>query len=198
MKKLALSLIFCAFGTLFIYSQEIFVKNGFTLSRMCAKIPILDKNITNYTIFVGGEYFVHKHYEISSEIGYLVKGGQHDISPASGYEKISKTIPFVQLGTTFRAKLSNQNNAFFVGVGPRVDISLNGGNSIDYYMAQYNMNRCVVGVKAEAGAKTYFNKIGFGFSTQYSFDINPMLYADNIALRNSCFIFTLSVGYRLK
>ena len=59
MKKLALSLIFCAFGTLFIYSQEIFVKNGFTLSRMCAKIPILDKNITNYTIFVGGEYFVH-------------------------------------------------------------------------------------------------------------------------------------------
>lgn len=198
MKKLALSLIFCAFGTLFIYSQEIFVKNGFTLSRMCAKIPILDKNITNYTIFVGGEYFVHKHYEISLEIGYLVKGGQDEISTVSGYENISKTIPFVQLGTTFRAKLSNQNNAFFVGIGPRVDISLNGGNSIDYYMAQYNMNRCVVGVKAEAGAKTYFNKIGFGFSTQYSFDINPMLYADNIALRNSCFIFTLSVGYRLK
>jgi hypothetical protein len=198
MKKLALSLIFCAFGTLFICSQEIFVKNGFTLSRMCAKIPILDKNITNYTIFVGGEYFVHKHYEISSEIGYLVKGGQDEISTVSGYENISKTIPFVQLGTTFRAKLSNQNNAFFVGIGPRVDISLNGGNSIDYYMAQYNMNRCVVGVKAEAGAKTYFNKIGFGFSTQYSFDINPMLYADNIALRNSCIIFTLSVGYRLK
>ena len=182
MKKLALSLIFCAFGTLFIYSQEIFVKNGFTLSRMCAKIPILDKNITNYTIFVGGEYFVHKHYEISSEIGYLVKGGQDEISTVSGYENISKTNPFVQLGTTFRAKLSNQN----------------GGNSIEYYMAQYSMNRCVVGVKAEAGAKTYFNKIGFGFSTQYSFDINPMLYADNIALRNSCFIFTLSVGYRLK
>lgn len=198
MKKLALSLIFCTFGTLFIYSQEIFVKNGFTLSRMCAKIPILDKNITNYTIFVGGEYGVHKHYEISSEIGYLVKGGQDEISTVSGYENISKTIPFVQFGTTFRAKLSNQNNAFFVGVGPRVDISLIGGNSIDYYMAQYNMNRCVVGVKAEAGAKTYFNKIGFGFSTQYSFDINPMLYADNIALRNSCFIFTLSVGYRLK
>ena len=192
MKKLALSLIFCTFGTLFICSQEIFVKNGFTLSRMCAKIPILDKNITNYTILVGGDY------EISSEIGYLVKGGQDEISTVSGYENISKTIPFVQLGTTFRAKLSNQNNAFFVGVGPRVDISLNGGNSIDYYMAQYNMNRCVVGVKAEAGAKTYFNKIGFGFSTQYSFDINPMLYADNIALRNSCFIFTLSVGYRLK
>lgn len=198
MKKLTLSLIFCTFGTLFIYSQEIFVKNGFTLSRMCAKIPILDKNITNYTVFVGGEYFVHKHYEISSEIGYLVKGGQDEISTVSGYENISKTIPFVQLSTTFRGKLSNKNNALFVGVGPRVDISLNGGNSIDYYMAQYNMNRCVVGVKAEAGAKTYFNKIGFGFSTQYSFDINPMLYGDNIALRNSCFIFTLSVGYRLK
>ncbi len=111
MKKLALSVIFCTFGTLFIYSQEIFVKNGFTLSRMYAKIPILDKNITNYTIFVGGEYFVHKHYEISSEIGYLVKGGQDEISTVSGYENISKTIPFVQLGTTFRAKLSNQNNA---------------------------------------------------------------------------------------
>ena len=111
MKKLALFLIFCTFGTLFIYSQEIFVKNGFTLSRMCAKIPILDKNITNYTIFVGGEYFVHKHYEISSEIGYLVKGGQDEISTVSGYENISKTIPFVQLSTTFRSKLSNKNNA---------------------------------------------------------------------------------------
>lgn len=43
-----------------------------------------------------------------------------------------------------------------------------------------------------------FCTFGSKLSTQYSFDINPMLYADNIALRNSCFIFTLSVGYRLK
>lgn len=198
MKKLTLFLMFFVFGTLFLYSQEVFVKNGLTLSRMCSLLPIMDKNITNYTIFMGGEYFVRKHYEVLSEIGYIVKGGKDEIHSAQGYENISKEIPCVQLSTTFRAKLSNKDNALFVGVGPRVDISLINSNSGAHYIALYKKNRCVAGLKAEIGAKTYFNKISFGFSSYYSFDINPMFYSDYVSLRNSSLFFTLSVGYRLK
>lgn len=189
--------LFAVFYSITVHAQIIYVENGFSKSRMYSKIPALTKYITNYSLSAGVEYFIHRNYELSSEIGYLVKGGK-EINLLPELENNPEKMNFLQLNTTFRGKLAKNNEVLYVGIGPKLDFSLDKNSSLHGFYSEYKTNSIVYGLITEIGTKTQFNgKYTIGLSATYFIDFNPIAFTKYNNMRNSTFLFSLSAGYAL-
>lgn len=199
MKKFKVFAIFIFLSISTSFSQSLYIKNGLSISRMTNKkdLPILNKNITNYSFFLGTEYFVHKNYEISSEIGYLVRGGSEVdliIEPTNIVEKDD----FIQLNTTIIGKITKDKNTLFIGIGPKLDISVSNRKYLDGIYSGYKKNRFLYGIKSEIGTKHVFsNKFIIGLSASYFIDFNPIIYTEYINIKNSTVLLSLQLGYTI-
>lgn len=185
-----------------VFSQTIKIENGLSFSSMDSKeFHILSENVTNYSFLAGCDYFEHKFYYISSEIGYLQIGGKETNDPAANNTliNIQDIWQYIHLNTTIRFKYQTGNSQLFVGVGPKLEVLVSSNKFTDViYSNGYEMNKLSPGGKGEIGIVQNINRIRVGLNYSYLvnfWNVGKSLY-HSVYSNTSCLMF--SIGYKLK
>ena len=111
------------------------VSNGLSVSSIKGETVVFDfydEYRYDYSGFVGLNYWHHNYFYLSSEIGYVSKGGKKKIDTRWGWDSdymvMTRSVSYLHLNTTFRAKFPAKNYYFYAGIGPKVDFLM--GNDV--------------------------------------------------------------------
>lgn len=197
MKKIILFSILSLCTTL--HSQIIKIENGVSLSSMySSKFDILNSKVSNYGLNVGCDYFEHKLYYLSSEIGLVTKGGKENISLGDNNFNVDESWQFVHLNTTIRVKYQVDNAHLFVGIGPKLDFLVGSGKFTDSLYSGYEMDKLSFGSKAEVGLVQDINRIRLGLNCSYLINFGGVAQSPYINISNNTYSLMFSIGYKLK
>lgn len=200
MKTLVVFIFVCIFAHPSIFGQIIKIENGMAISSInSTKFDVLEKHITTYSISVGLDYWENKTFYMSSEIGYLRKGGkqQNDLLPEN-FKNIKESWDYIHSNTTIRFPFQLRNNShFFIGVGPKLDFLIGANEFKSPVFTGYSINSISFGAKGEFGFVQDFDRIRTGVNFSYLYDLSRAGGTEFIDLRNNVYQIKLSVGYRI-
>jgi hypothetical protein len=200
MKKFFFSFI-ALFFSLVLFSQTIKIETGLSYSSMNSdKFGMLNEGIINYSVIAGCDYFDHKLFYLSSEIGYIKKGGKEtNISIFEDVIDIKDTWHYVHINTTLRFKYQIDQSHFYIGIGPKLDVLVGSNKFADIiYSDGYEMNKISFGCIAELGVAQDLNRfrVGVNYSYLVNFDeVGKSLYNN---VYNNTHLIRFSIGLKLK
>lgn len=201
--KIVITLIIStfAFGTDAV-AQAFKIENGLSFSSMTSqKFQLLDQKIVSYSVFAGYDYWEHKNYYLSSELGYVRKGGRENFSRNTETPEIelSDYWNYIQLNTTFRFRYPYKNSHVFIGLGPKLDFLISSKDFKNEIFSNvgYQMHSVSYGAKLEAGIVEDFKRVRIGLNGSYFLNINGVGKSDYNKLNNNNFLIMLSVGYKM-
>ena len=194
--------------TISSFSQILKVKNGISFSSLeltespadISEAEFLGENITTYSFIVGLDYFEKKWFYLSSEIGYLKKGGEQNIEifPNNGTENIKESWGYLHLNTTARLPIRLKNHAhFYMGAGPTFDVLIDSDTFESSFYEGHVLNSTIFGLKGEVGFAMDFKKIRVGLNASYLYDIDNLGGTESLEYKNQAYQIMLSLGYRL-
>lgn len=125
MKKLVCLIgLICLFCSERTFSQVIKIENGVSFSKMNAASSL---NIHNplpfYTVNIGCDYLEKDWFFLSSEIGYVRKGGKGHSNDEIGFSE-KNTLDCITLNTSFNVKCNVGGFNLYLGVAPTLDFAL--------------------------------------------------------------------------
>ena len=176
MKKIFLIVIaFLSIGICDMYSQVIKMEHGANLIWMDG--GGYAKKRGAYSFMLGCDYLEKDWFMLSSEIGYIQRGGRSLFRYTEGYDpdqgqyeynyrRIAK-LDFFQINTTFRFKHDFKHFTLFMGVGPTIDILLKdrsewqkqpiNTDQITTTETSIHHNNVLYGLKYELGINYHIN-----------------------------------------
>jgi len=182
-------------------AQTINIKNGITFSSMnFNKINLFESKIQTYSFTIGTEYLSHTWWELSSEMGYIQKGGKEkEIIENDILIELKEAKNYVHLNTTIRAKYSGETFYFYAGIGPTFDLLVDSNEFKDNYLEGYLLKKSIWGMKSEIGFNQFLNKkIKVGLNFSYLYDIDYSGKSEYNKFRFDNYILMFSLGYNLK
>lgn len=197
------------------FGQIIKIQTGATLSKFDWKIGNLDlepfnETLIGYSVFAGMDYFEKKFFNLSSNLGFIRKGGKGKITftTATGEpidEKSEKAkLGYFTVNTTLDLKYPIKDKITpFISVGPRFDYLasyskvFDGLNEIDE-LKKYN-----IGLILGGGIKYDLSKIQIGLRADYYLNFEKVadwpLQTGNLGgeINDRTITLNLIIGYRL-
>jgi len=187
--------------TINVQAQHLKIDNGLVISSFSNKkdFPVLDKKVTNYAVSIGLDYLEKDWFSLSSQIGYMLIGGEQ----ALGYPSQAQSIDlkeqksYIHLNTTFRPSVHAFGVIFFLGVGPTIDILADGNDADNIFYEGYMYKDVRIGGKGEFGIIQNINKFRFGIVGGYLYNLSTTAKSEFISLNNNAFSIALTTGYRI-
>lgn len=193
------------------------VENGFSISKV--KDWYGHKNLLPYQMSLGVDYMDRGWFQLSSQIGFLKKGGKTELMKVygensyKGSERDRLHVRYLTFNTTFNLKSRSQNGwVWFVGLGPRVDVYLSNSLYMDTNTLADERpligslgEACpvIVGLKCVAGVERDYGKVRIGIRAAYLPSFNPSIKHKSFGLpreysyRDRTFTLGVSIGYIL-
>ncbi|TXD82199.1 PorT family protein [Subsaximicrobium wynnwilliamsii] len=204
-KHLSFLLVFVSFSS---FAQTLKVKNGISISSMdlteseavISGFEILNQNIVTYSFSFGLDYFESKYFYLSSEVGYLQKGGkeENEFLPSDNGARIKESWSYIHLNTTARFPIRFRNNThIFIGAGPKLDILIDSNKFDSSIYEGYIINSTVFGAKGELGFVKDFEKIRVGLDFSYLYDFNNTGGTEFLEFKNNAYQIMASLGYKM-
>ena len=219
MKKIFLIVIaFLSIGICDMYSQVIKMEHGANLTWMDG--GGYAKKRGAYSFMLGCDYLEKDWFMLSSEIGYIQRGGRSLFRYTEGYDpdqgqyeynyrRIAK-LDFCQINTTLRFKHDFKHFTLFMGVGPTIDILLKdrsewqkqpiNTDQITTTETSIHHNNVLYGLKYELGINYHINNKWnaiLNLSQLNSFKGSTIGHYDGDSFRNKIATLSLGIGYRL-
>ena len=198
-----------------VYGQTINVQSGITLSKLQwtlgnSDFGSYDKVKIGSSTFVGIDYLDKTYFNVSSNLGFITKGGKETINirDESGIilsEKVEKaSLNYVSLNSTFNIKYPIKEKIIpFVSLGPRVDYLLSYSNDFDCIEDIDALNKINYGLIVGCGVKYDFQKIQLGVRADRYVNINKIadwqVAPENVggSITDNTFSINASVGLKL-
>lgn len=202
MKKKILMMAFVCLCTHTVFSQIIKVNGGLSLSAMDIKnSSTLNDNLSNPFVTAGLDYWEHKYWYLSSEVGFIKKGGKESVNLRESlddpgtFTDIKGAWSVIQLNTTFRVKIPVVvNHHLIIGAGPSLDFIM---GSEKYGFEPHSAS---LGVKLDAGYETMINerfKLGLIYSFNRSLTPFGKYFLGENNGYNQTSLISVVLGYRL-
>lgn len=206
LKLLAITLLFACFS----YGQTIKIQTGVSVSNLDWKFNsqyqmFEQENFIGVPVFIGLDYFEKKYFNLSTNFGYIKKGGEVTLKAkpkpfTPGLVDAGEVLPdkglrsylnYLSLNTTFDFNYPfNIGITPFVGVGPRIDFLLTD----ESFYNKYNY-----GLLMGGGVKYDINKLRVGLRFDYYLNFNDLFKTEQYGtLNDRTFTTNLIIGYRLK
>lgn len=186
------------------HGQILKLYNGLSISSNKNELDLLSSDYCGYYGAIGVDYWSHDNYYLSSQLGYLGKGGKDHIfivGPDTDYDFKMKW-DYIHLNTTFRLKTRSDNFYPYLGVGPKIDILASSKHILTKEGYDLKLKPVTVGGIVELGIIKRFNKIDMGINASYAFNFNEAGNFKNGNLNNysneiwtNTFLVTFSLGY---
>lgn len=193
-KKIVFTVLLSTSGQLF--AQTIKVSTGILSSNIEVNKKKLLDNINTMPFMVGIEYYGHKYFYLSSEIGYGQIGTKGNMLFDSSPIRVKEKFDIFHLNTTFRYKLSTtEQSHVFIGVGPKVDVILDKDFKDVVYRDELEMPNILFGMKSEAGFAYEINRLVVGLNGFYMLNFNQK--NKGVKYNAQQYGGFVSVGYKL-
>lgn len=184
-----------------LLSQTVKIDNGLSYSSMNSnKFDMLNEQIASYSFAIGCDYVEHKFFYLSSEIGYLSKGGKESVLfPGENVFDIEEKWQYIHLNTTIRFKYQMPGSHIFIGLGPTLDVLLGSNKFTDsIYSDGYEMNKFPIGYKAEIGVTQDINRLRVGLSYAYLANLSVAGESSFNNLNTKAHVVSVTFGLKLK
>lgn len=145
-----------------IIAQQLFVENGASISSIGKS-----NYESSYQISLGINYLHRKNYFITTNIGYISKGGKFYYTDENNKNKFTNN-KYLTLSLLFNLSKQIDKSSIYLGVGPRYDVRVNRSNTSQ----ELNWNKSsLLGLKIDTGFDYLFSHfiIGLNFSYLPSF-----------------------------
>ncbi len=214
MKQLSLFAITLLFSGI-TFGQTLKIQTGVSISKLDWLISengtrYFDETLIGNTFFVGVEYLEKKHLNLSSNIGYLRKGGKDNIvfTDINGITRENNTekakLDYFSINTTIDFKYPiNEKIIPFVSIGPRIDYLVGYPDVLEGINEMNELNKVNYGFILGGGLRYKFEKIRIGLRADYYLNFNKIAewpaQTNNLGgkINDKTLLINLSVGYKL-
>lgn len=182
-------------------SQTIKMDNGLAISSFSSKeLKMLNTAIKSYSFMFGIDYINSNIIGLSSQIGYLCKGGKETMGyPVISASDFVEKVDYIHFNTTVRLKYMKFFYCIYIGVGPKIDILLDDNYLKSSIYNDYKLSTISAGLKYEVGFEQYLNnRISVGLNFSYIQNIGKVGGTVYNKLLNDTYLLSFSLGYRLK
>lgn len=202
MKSIVLILLFVFFSNL-SYAQVLKLYNGLSVSSNKNELGLLANKYYGYYGAIGIDYLLHDYYYLSSQLGYLGKGGKDHIfvSGSDTYYDFKTKWNYIHMNTTFRLKTQTEYFYPYLGIGPKLDILISSRNIKTKEGYDLKLNPVSVGGIIELGVVKKIKKMELGLNASYSLNFNNIGDSKNgdldtysYKISGHTFLITLSLG----
>jgi hypothetical protein len=186
------------------------VQGGVSFSKLDSRIgsahtTFLDQTRTDASFFAGLEYLEKKHWSISSNVGFLRKGGKEPwwVYDFNG-NLISTTTAFARfdylsVNTTFNFKYPIKERWIpFLSIGPRVDFLLDHDHFFPYFETPGVVRKQSYGLVAAAGIRYQFPRFQVGLKGDHLFSFNKLAAIGQETNQVNVSMVSLTFGVRFK
>lgn len=198
------------------FGQVLNLQTGASISKMDWQLNGLEYNFYNDYIFtpsllVGLDYLNHKHYNLSSNIGFVQKGGegfsllQRINGELIGTNKEKIKFNYFSINTLIDFKLPiNERITPFISIGPRFDYLMSYSEQLEGLKNTGNLKIASYGLLLGGGIKYNLSRIQLGIRADYYYNFTPVAewepFEHNTGgvVKNNTFTLNLIIGYSLK
>jgi len=199
-----------------IFSQTLKIQTGTSLSKLDWQIntigfEYLNETLVGFSIFGGIEYLNKDYFNLSTNIGYLVKGGKDEYDFVNLTSEIlmrkekKVKLNYITLNTLLDFKYPiNDKIIPFVSIGPRIDYLLSYSDVLDKLDEINELDKLSFGLSVGAGVRYQLSKVRFGIRTDYYVNFNEIAewpsQSGNLGgkISDKTLLINLSIGYVLK
>lgn len=206
MKKLILLCsLFCVFCVEKTFAQVFKIENGISFSKMNLPGNAFHDNLSMYSMNVGCDYLERKWYFLSSEIGYVRKGGADNavyIDNPSDLRAIhlKNTLDYITINTSFNIKYNFRGFNLYAGIAPTLDFLVKNRFKSDTPEANQNeevfsAHKVVLGFKPSIGVFYDTDKIRLSVEASYMKNITKL--SELKSMKSNTFLLSFGIGYKL-
>jgi hypothetical protein len=201
--------LFTVFSTLLLTTspalraQVLNMQAGVSISNLHSKI-----DGTNYTFlgqtrddpsaFIGMEYLERKYWSISSNVGFVRKGGKEANWDSVGGPEITttETFDYLSVNTLFNVKYPLGKWVPYVGIGPRVDFMLSHEHTFPYFENPGFLKDRSYGLEAAIGLRYAFSSFLVGIRAEHLYNFNHLVSLEWETNSTHTSILSATIGYR--
>ncbi|MCX6303513.1 MAG: outer membrane beta-barrel protein [Bacteroidetes bacterium] len=203
--------VFCGF------SQTLNLRFGASVSNLnwvnsASVDQVFNKNNIGFDLLLGLDYLDHTYFNLSTNLGYVQKGGAGSLlntsfqSPEGFTETdVSTKLNYVTVNTLFEVKVPVKNLVVpFIHVGPRVDYLVSytqSYNLFEHFTLDDQLHKTIYGVIGGAGIDFRIKRFKVGVVFDYYWNFNKLVdYTNDFDNYNQVydrtFTLNLQVGYK--
>ena len=210
MNKLTTTLLTVLLLSCAAQGQVISIQSGLVASKLDWEASSFTNSAYNsyrqsIPVFIGFDYLNKKYFNLSSQVGYVEKGGQGAGTRLNGVDFKSETwAKYVSFNTCGNVKYQfDKRITVYANIGPRIDFLVDSDNSFfKVYQKNNGLNKINVGLTYGAGIKYRVNKTIIGFSTNRNYNFNPIVDLSSsgteVKVNDQTLLLLFSLGYDLK
>ncbi|MDR2039520.1 MAG: PorT family protein [Bacteroidales bacterium] len=214
MKNLKL-LVLGLFLSNLTFGQVVKIQTGTTFSKLDwvignSAFALFNETLVGYSIFAGMDYFEKKYFNLSSNLGFIQKGGKetHSLRNESGdflKKTINAKLDYITINTVLDIKYPIKNNISpFISFGPRFDYLINYDEVFDGLNEMDALKKYSIGLILGGGLKYDLSKIQIGLRADYYLNFHkitdiPTQLPENLGckINDKTVILNLIIGFRL-
>ena len=215
--KRNLTFLFFSLQILTLSGQNLTLQVGPSFSKLnwensISNEILFNKNVTGINVLIGIDYLNLKYFYLSSNIGFIQKGGKDSVPVVAqngeieGKHVLKTKLNYLTLNTTANLKLPIKDFVIpYLFVGPRVDYLISYKESAAF-IKQFDdwgkVNKLIYGVITGFGLDFKIKRFFAGAVFNYYFNFNKIVYYtsdNNISTKiiDRTFTINLKVGYKL-
>jgi hypothetical protein len=189
-------------------AQLLNLQFGPSFSKLDSRIgrmptTFLDQTRIDPSVFIGVEYLEKRYWSISSNIGYVRKGGKEPWANVDSSGNViststaSETFDYLSVNTLFNFKFPIKERwTPYVSVGPRIDFLVNHDHTFQYFDDLGFLQRESYGVVAAIGLRYTFSTFLLGVRAEHLYNFNH-LASDGLETNDTnTSIISLTIGAR--
>lgn len=214
MVKKSLLLFITFFSLQLSFGQVIHLQFGPSISNLQWSVENIrrigsDKTLTGRSAFIGLDYLNSRHFNLSTNVGYLQKGDRSDIAYIKGegdilvFPAMKALFEYFSFNTVAEIKLPISKRFIpYISFGPRVDYLFSYTKDFSFIEEINQMPRYAYGANAGGGIKLDFRRLMVGVRSDYYFNLNKMANwgsnSDTSWIEDTTYLVNLTVGYKLR
>lgn len=196
------------------FSQVINVQTGTSLSTLNWKLEdgtiIFNNRMIGYSAFLGADYMDNRNVNLSSNIGWIRKGGRDKIlytneyGVGAGTVDQDATLDYISANTTVDLKYPIQDKIIpFISVGPRIDFLVAHNSYFDVIKDANELKSVSFGLLLGVGVKYDLSDFQFGLRADYCMNFTKIAdwssETNRIAgqINDKTLLINLTFGYKL-
>lgn len=212
-KPLLLFIIFLSLQ--WSYGQVIHLQLGPTISNLEWSVENIlpigpNKYLTGKSAFIGVDYLNSRHFNLSTNLGYLQKGDRSEIAYIKedgemlAFPLMKAMFEYFSVNTLAEIKLPVMRRLIpFVSIGPRMDYLYSYSKDFSFIEEINELPHYSYGLNVGGGIKLGFRRLQLGVRSDYYLNVRRM--ADWVSNSNDSgwiddqtYLVNLTVGYKLR
>lgn len=193
-----------------LWAQTINFQGGVSISNLHSVLyptvyTFLGHTRVDPSFSIGMEYLEKKYWSISSNVGYVRKGGNE---PGSNTDSLGRPIPitnlsetfdYVSINTLFNLKYPLKGNwEPYISLGPHADFMTSHNHTFYYFDFPNVLNKRCYGMVYAVGIRHAFSHVLVGLRAEHLVDLTPLVHLGDETNYTHTRFLSATIGYRFR